>query len=308
MRMPVLVFSLLLPASFVFAQSTTYPKWQNPDTAAQAESNKLLDFKNRLKALIDKAEKAQAASPQFLRDLKNLANDLNRPQLKLLLDDTFSDGDFSSNPQWQVSAGEYWIEQGWGLRSAVDPDAKPQAKTQTKNLSGEDAAAALFGQILNQALGSKKTATTATRTQVPSEAVIYTIVKISNTFSLSVNIYTGSTQGQVEVAVFQGQFKGSASSPGYRLVYQPEGRIELLRISSRGRTVIDNSLNIPALQDKKFHSLTWTRQNDGTMTVAIDDTVLLSTSDQGFRDAFSGMAIINGGGDYIFKQVRVSGT
>jgi hypothetical protein len=304
MRIVVVFVAYFLSVSLVSAQSTTYSTWKNPDVAA-ANAEKLEEVLIKLNTLIDKAEKAKAADPVFLQDLRNLVTEATGPSYKLVFDDTFADGNFTAGPVWQVSAGEYWIEKGWGLRTSVDAAAAAKAQAQPKKVTGEQAAAALFGQLLNQAIGGKQQAQQAA--PPPAEAVIHTNAQISNSFTMSVNVYTGSNQGDIEVAAFQGQFKGSATSPGYRLKLNPQGRIELLRVSSRGTTVIGGTNELPQLHDKKFHNLSWTRGSDGTMTISIDGTVLLSAADLGFKDAFAGVAIINKGGDYIFKHVRVDG-
>jgi len=306
MRILAFILVLLLPTAMASAQSGSYNKWQNPDRTAESDA-KLQTFTDKLNTLIDKAEKAQAASPQFLRDLRDLARGYDRPWRHVVLNDTFRDGNFTADPVWQVSVGEYWIEQGWGLRTSVDPSAKAAAQPETKRLSGEDAAAALFGSILNQAIGGKKKKHQPPQPKVPSEAAIHSNVNISNAFALSMNMSTWTTKGRIEFAIFQGKFSGSSASPGYRLVYQPEGRLELHRVTSRGRSIIDSTNKIPSLTDKKFHDLNWVRHADGRMAVSIDGTTLLKAPDRGFRDTFSGLAIINSGGDYIFKSIRVDG-
>jgi len=305
MRLVVFVFALLLPTSLAIAQTSSYSKWQNPDASAPASTEKLQGFVDKLNALINKAEKAQAASPQFLRDLRDLATGFDRPWRNLVFNETFADGNFTANPKWQISAGDYWIEQGWGLRTSIDP--KVQAQPESKKLNSKDAAAAIFGQILNQAIGGKQGSPSAPP-PAPTQAVIHTNVAISNAFSISLNMSSWSNKGRIEIAAFQGQFAGPSRSAGYRLVYQPEGRLELLRISSRGTSIIDGTSKVPSLLDKKFHQVTWLRHPDGRMEVSIDGTVLLKTTDRGFSDAFSGLAILNSGGDYIFKQVRIDGT
>lgn len=304
MRIVVLFLTLIVFAAPVAAQSTTYSKWQNPDATSE-KADKLRELLSKLGTLIDKAEMAKAADPVFLRDLRVLIQEATGPSYKLVFDDTFADGNYTANPAWLVSAGDYWIEQGWGLRTSVDP-AAAKTQDQPQKLSGEQAAVAIFGQILNQAIGGQQH-TQQTTVQTPVEAVIHTNAQISNSFFMSFNIYTGSQQGKIEFAAFQGQFRGSATSPGYRLSLNPQGRLELLRVSARGVTVIGSTSELPQLQDKKYHTLSWTRGSDGSMTIGIDGTDLLKATDLGFKDAFSGIAIINGGGDYIFKQIRVDG-
>jgi len=307
MRILVFILTLVLAPAFAFAQSNTYSTWQNPDAAASsaASNEKLQEFVTKLNALVDKAEKSRAADPTFLRDLRDLATGYNRPWRTLVFDDAFLDGNFTTNPTWQVSAGEYWIEKGWGLRSAIDP--KAAAATANKTLTGKDAAAAIFGQILNQAIGGNQQAG-GSQASAPSEAVIHATTTLSNAFSIAANVGIYAKEGRLELAVFQGNFAGSQRSAGYRLVYLPQGVLELHRVSSRGTAIIDSTREVPALQDKKFHQLEWLRHADGRMSVSIDGKALLNATDRGFRDVFSGLAIINGGGDYIFKRVTVNGT
>jgi len=307
MRILAFILTLLLAPTFATAQSGSYSTWQNPDasTSSAASNEKLQEFVTRLNALVDKAEEARAADPTFLRDLRDLATGFNRPWRTLVFDDAFQDGNFTANPTWQVTAGEYWIEKGWGLRSAIDP--KAVAASANKTLTGKDAAAAIFGQILNQAISGKQQ-NQGGQPSTPSEAVIHATTTISNAFSINVNMGVYAGQGRLELAVYQGNFAGSKRSGGYRLVYLPQGVLELHRVSSRGTAIIDSTRKIPALQDKKFHQLEWLRHADGRMSISIDGNALLNATDRGFRDAFTGLAIINGGGDYIFKRVTVNGT
>jgi hypothetical protein len=72
---PLVVAALLIPPLFPGAASAQqYQQWNDPDqpvTAAKAAADtRLQDFVDRLNALIDEAEKARAADPQFLRDLR----------------------------------------------------------------------------------------------------------------------------------------------------------------------------------------------------------------------------------------------
>ena len=75
----------------------------------------------RLDGLIDEAERSRAADLGFLRDLRGLAGEYRRMPRTLLLSDDFADGDYTRDPRWTVTAGRYWVEQGWGLRSAIKP-------------------------------------------------------------------------------------------------------------------------------------------------------------------------------------------
>ena len=62
-----------------------------------------------------------------------------------------------------------------------------------------------------------------------------------------------------------------------------------------------------ALEDKKTHRIGWTRRADGSMTVSVDGKALIRARDQGLRDPFDGLALVNRGGDFIVKSVAVWG-
>jgi len=290
----VLAIALSLP-SMATAQTSRYSSWSNPGTQASggdAEA-RLKTMIEKLNKLVDDAEKANAADPVFLRDLRNLANGYTRPWTTTLLDEGFTDGDYTQNPAWQVLSGEYYIEKGWGLRNKLLK--KPQT-SQSSN-SGGDLAKVLLGQILNQAAGNKNQAATAT------ENAIVTRLKISNAFAIKVNMSSWVSPSHFEIGVFQGQ----AAQNGYRLLYESGKGLQLQRVGSRGTSVVDTTAKPLTLEDKKFHDIEWTRGGDGTMTVSVDGETLLTTVDRGFSDAFDGLRFSDRGGDFIIKHVTVDG-
>ncbi|MBT6093841.1 MAG: hypothetical protein HOH04_03095 [Rhodospirillaceae bacterium] len=300
--------------SDALAQQPKYSQWSDP-TAPKPE-DRLQSFIDKLNKMIDEAEKARAADPNFLRDLRDLTGGFDRPWRRQVLSDTFVDGDYTNNPGWTVSTGKYWVERGWGLRSAVKPGTVSAGNTATEpKMSPEQKAAKLFGSILNQALGGGNQGGQASgqnggqkgTAQAPAAAIIHVPTAISNAFALELDMSSWAAEGQLQVALYQGQFQGKQSA-GYRLSYQPGGAVELHRVSSRGTSIIDRAAKATPLEDKKIHRLVWERYPDGRMSVSINGNEVVKTSDRGFRDSFSGVALINGGGDYIIKSIAVSGT
>ena len=292
------------PINDVHAQQSGYSKWTDP--SAPSADGKLQGFVDKLNKLVDEAEKARAADPNFLRDLRNLARGYDRPWQTRVFNDQFLDGEFRADPVWLVTQGKYWVERGWGLRSAVKPGQAAQTQTDNSRLSSEEKAAQIFGQILNQALGGKSQQT-ANQPAAPTAAIIHSAANISNAFAMEMDVSSWSTSGQLQIAVYQGKFQNQQSF-GYRLAYRPGGSFELTRISSRGSSVVERSREAMAIEDKQIHRLQWERYPDGRMTVAVDGKQVIDTVDRGFRDAFSGVALINTGGDYIIKGVTVAGT
>ena len=95
------------------AQSSRYQQYDAPQQQTVDKSQELIDALNKL---IDEAERARAADPRFLRDLRDLANRYDWPWRVMVLRDDFRDGDFTKGPRWTVKAGEYYIDWRDGLK------------------------------------------------------------------------------------------------------------------------------------------------------------------------------------------------
>lgn len=94
---------------------SNYIRWSDPDAdtkpvAAKKSTNakaELKALKDEIGALVDKAEKAKAADPQFLKDLR-AALGANKPYWNnRLVGDQFLDGEYSKNPLWTALFGRF---------------------------------------------------------------------------------------------------------------------------------------------------------------------------------------------------------
>ncbi len=299
MRLFILL-PLLVLASLPVQAQTKYSAWSNPD-----QSTNTHDLVERLNKLIDEAEKARAADPAFLRDLRDLTRGYTTPATRtrnvIALSDDFKDGDYTSGPTWTVSRGSYWVEQGWGLRSAVN--VQGQQQQQTKKSSKRDAAIAILGAVLGQSAGGS----TTTTTNASDIATIHTPATISNAFTIDLEFSSWVQQGQPVGGRFEiGPYQGADRSSGYQLNYTPGKGLSLMIVSPRGQRMIDQSTGPMNLEDKKSHALRWTRDRDGRMIISVDGKNILNTVDRGFGDPFQGLAMANHGGDYIIKRVTVN--
>ena len=311
-----LAVSILLPA-FASEAGQHYRSWTDPNAPSQAGDQRQQDFVDKLKGLIDEAEKARAADPQFLGDLRGLAREYDRPRRRVVLSYRFEDGDFTDNPAWTVTQGRYWVERGWGLRSAVKAGAAPAAQSapEPERRKDRDAAAAIFGQILQQAIdpegrlgGGQSTGTTGGAADGAPATAIQTAVAVTNAFAVEIDLSSWMAEGRLEIGPYQGAPKGAERAQGYVLAYTPGGGLELLRVSARGSSIIDRRTGLTALEDKKTHRLLWTRDADGLMAVSIDGREVLKAADQAFRSPFDGLRMVNRGGDYILKRIAVFAT
>lgn len=297
----ILALGLALPAT-ASAQNSTYSTWSNPanPTSTAPANSDATTLADKLNALVDKAEKAKAADPVFLRDLRALANSYSAPSLKIVFSDDFKDGEYTQNPTWQVISGNYFIESGWGLRNKIIQQNQPTQSSGQTN-TGEDLAVALLGSILQQATGAQRQAAPA---PVSSENLIASSVQISNAFILKMDISSWIAGGHFEAGVFQ----GSAAKTGYRVVYQSGQPLQIVKVGGKGRTLVSQSSSLLTLEDKKFHSINWSRNASGEMVVSADGQELIRVVDKSFSDAFDGVRISDQGGDFIVKKITVSGT
>ena len=281
-----------------------YRTWSDPNQQQQS-TTELRKLVNELNKLVDKADQRRAADPNFLRDLRDLARRYDRPWRVALLTDTFADGNFTANPKWTPTAGKWWIEKGFGLRAAFD-HAKPQSgggENEKRDIGKE-----LLGAILNQALGGNQGGSQRSRpsTGAAQRASIYTPLTISNDFAIKIDFSSWKTQGSFEIAAYQ----GSDRRIGYR-VYYKSGKspsLELARSTAYGSSTLINYSSPLNLEDKRTHSLFWSRNQFGEMEVSINGKKLLSTSDTTLNQSFDGLTITNHGGDYIVNRVSIEGT
>jgi len=295
--LPLIACALLATAP---AQSQSkYSTWSDPaKPSPAADGGGVEQLLDRLNALIDAAEKARAADPVFLKDLRALSGDFASPAQQTLFMDDFSDGEFAANPAWTVTEGSYWVEQGWGLRSAVTPEDVP-AETQPPNK--KDLGLAILGAVLKQA--TKGSSATVTQSAAPpARAAIHAAAPIANAFTMAFEIYSTGPQGRIDI----GPYQGAGQAGGYRLAYTPGGRLELLRMGAKSSAVVQTSAAPLTLEDQKTHALIWTRDGQGRMRVTLDGVEILAAADRGYRDPFNGIAIVNHGGDYIIRRISVS--
>lgn len=301
----VFIISVAVP-SLPLAQSSKYSTWSDPTKpATQGQNNaELKTFKDRLNKLIDEAEKARAADPTFLKDLRALAGSSVTPALRTIFSDAFEDGNYTQGPAWNVVSGAYFIESGWGLRNKI-LEAGQTTQSETKANSGEDLAIALLGSILQQATGGQQQQQQQTAaTSQAQENLITSTVRISNAFTMMLDVSSWVSNGHFEAGVFQ----GSNASTGYRLQYKTGQPLKLIKVGSKGQTVIAQSNSAIAIEDKKFHTIKWSRGADGQMMVTVDGTEMVRVSDRSFSDAFDGIRLSDQGGDFIVKRIAIDGT
>jgi len=278
---------------------SAYQPWA-PTTQAPANSTsdqKLQKLVTDLNALIKKAETANAADPNFLADLKKLsaqypvtaaaASSLGGPGT-IFLYDNFSDGNYTANPAWKVSAGTWKVDTKGslvGLSSTIGASS-------SNKVSGNDVLKAILGVQQQEAPQS-------------TYASIYTPVAMSNTFKMNIKFVSGNKNGALNI----GPYQGASASSGYRLVYQPgnETGFVLQRIVGNQVTQL-GAYNDPVnLEDGKVHELIWQRESTGKMRVYLDGQQLIIATDTQIAGNLDGWLNVNQGGAYWIREIKVAG-
>lgn len=303
-----LVLAAVLSAVALSAQAQTrYNTWSDPNAPQTASQSA---FVKELRTLVSEAEKARAADPKFLQDLKNLAAKYDVALPTTIFSDDFSDGDFTKNPAWQVTSGKYWIEKGYGLRSFVEKASASTSQnttsSQPQKLSKEEMLIGVLGAVLGgqvQQQGNSQQQAPAAKQSDP--AVIQLTTPVKNAFTLKMSFSSWVEGGQFEM----GPYQGNDPEVGYKLVYRSgqTPALQLLRNYKNSSSVVASWSSLK-LEDQKYHEIEWIRNPVGAMSVSIDGKSVLQATDNGFRDDFSGFVMKNTSGDYIIKSVTMQTT
>ena len=300
------VVTLLTALSFSATMAQDKPRYG----AWRTEPDKLQIMTDELNRLVDEAARARAANPRFLEDLRALANRYSNPWPELLVQEDFGDRDYTANPTWTIASGQFDMDWQGGLFSKVvapkAPPPQPAQKEPERKVRGEDIALRLLGQILNKNQGGSQSAPQpalqpATPPPVtPAEA--YIEQSISNAISLDAKLAMESTAGPMTLAVYQGPQRHT----GYFLNYDPIEGLQLQRRGASGAITIASGT--ATLADGADHAVKWTRARDGEMVVSVDGTEAIRVADAAFRDTWSGLTVINGGGAMTLRTLSVFGT
>ena len=241
-----------------------------------------------LNALIKKAETANAADPNFLADLKKLAAKypVGPAPGTVFLSDTFSDGNYTANPVWKVSAGTWRVD-----TSGSKQGLSSQIGTSSSKITGDDFLKAILG-AQQQQQGSQAT-----------YASIYTVAPIANSFKMTMKLTSDSKGGPLNI----GPYQGASANGGYRLVYQPgqSAGLILQRIAGNKVTQIGTYNGSVNLEDGKVHEIAWSRDAAGKMRITIDNQALINATDTQIQGNLDGWLNINQGGAYWIREIKV---
>jgi hypothetical protein len=255
-----------------------------------AQTQKIVD---EVRTLATKARKERSADPWLLQAMDDLVRRYYWPWRRSVADESFSDGDYSKNPAWEVAAGSFWVDKALGLRSQAKPaPAADKDKAKLKDVFKE--------AVLAEIAGPKPAAAVAA-------AEIYLPAKITNAFALEAGFslhHPPAEHGRVEF----GLFEGTRRERGYVLAIASgrENVAELLRVTASGAAVIERVTLPAAIPAGELQKLSWRRDPEGGMLVLLNDKTLMQTADRGLMAPFRSLGLANRGGDIAIKQLALS--
>ena len=277
-------------------EANKYGSWQSPE-------NSLEKLITELDQIIDEGTKARAAHPGFLEDLNAIIDRYRAPKKIFFFTDDFADYNFTENPAWIVSQGSFSIDAQGGLYSSIGVK-KPPAQQGTGSESDKDRNLRILLGVLNELTKEEKQQTGAGE-ETPTTAMISSSAVIPNSFNLEYTFKSNSEWGSTSIGVIE----GSDPQSGYHLVYQAspaENRpMQLLKYRYGKPYIIDEvQENSPSLDDGADHSVRFSRDPNGNMTVMVDNIEVMHTADLSHRDDFTGVMIINNGGSYSYDNIK----
>ncbi len=292
---------LLLATPSLRAEDIPYAPWQG-----QAQTGTMTELLKNLRALVDKAERDKAANPLFLKDLRTLADQYGGAiagwPVKLLYDD-FQDGQYTSNPAWTVTAGQWQVSNVGSSPALFSQVQLPNANGQNSNKAA-DVLLSVLGAVVNQQ-NDQNQSNQNQQGQTP-RATILTPVAITDQFSIKLVMISGGERvGQFNFEPFAGKRTDSS----YQITYAPGAArgLVLSRITDRSVQTLASSSGSVDLEDGKSHVIEWNRGPGGKMTVNLDGKLVLQATDTTAHKPFKGFVMLNTGGAYGIRSVAING-
>jgi hypothetical protein len=293
-----LVIAIVIMPLTLSAQSSRHDRWRQDD----GELERVL---NQLREMIEEAERTRAADPRFLEDLRSLLrrrSDSRSSRYRLLLEETFADGNYTRNPAWTVASGRFEVSRQGGLLSDVSTYSYGSRDRSDRPLTNEEIVAHLLATVLNQRLRRGTSGGNERYGRGPAE--IYLPLRVPNAFRIRMNFGAAGENGAFEFRVYQGERRQS----GFALAYSERTGLTLLkRTRSGGEIAIKSARPAQDLFAGVEHRIDWVRKRNGEMIVRIDKKEVLRAVDTSFRDPFDGFRMLNGGGRQVLFALSISG-
>ena len=264
-----------------------------------------------LRQIVEKSRREKAADRWLQSALEDLLARHDSPWQREILYEDFSDGDYTSNPSWQVLRGQFQVVRGQGLYSAADaPAGGAQAGTPSQQQSATDALSGLIvGALIDRALGTGSSQTqggAANTAPTAGPGAIRLKADVSNAFAIELAFrHASGTESAFEIALLQSE----AGNYGYRLRLHSGARgfVELQRVRGGRGAIVETRDLARSYADGMLHELAWRQGPDGSVTVMVDGETLFSVRDRAFRDPYPWLQLLHDQGELTVRSLRIKG-
>jgi len=269
-----------------------------------AGGSRTQELVEQLKELIRASERDERSNPWLAKQLRELVRRYDWPWKVSLLHDDFRDGDYTYDPSWIVSNGDFRVVRGSGLRTVFDTTRQGRRLVDRRS---ENPAMDIFEGIFGGT--REREARNDLQTASLSAADIYTRLSITNAFAVKVQLkFRGSPDGDNRLEF--GPYLNDERNLGYRLSYESGNRpsLSLLRAAPGRSAIIETYDRGLDREDGNPHIIEWRRGDDSEMVVLLDDKEIIRTVDRAHSGSFNGFSIVNKGGVYELKEISIFGT
>lgn len=275
---------------------------------AQADDRGVGPLLEALDGVLQRGEKAKRADPTFIQEIRDLLSGYRPVARSRLLWEDFSDGDWTRNPIWVVSQGNFRVDGNGALLSSVSgmDDTLPmqQGGITVEQGRKESDMAQLFGLMKTLSSEGHKEGGKKSRRKSDTLAVIHTAMPISNGFDLWFTLRAGVARGTAGVGLYTDQVEQS----GYRLMLHVDPAsnqsLSLVRFD-QGRSQMIRWAGGLYLGDGLIHRIRWQRLDGGQMSVWVDGMEMLRARNSSLWEGFSGLVLINNQGEFAFDDIQL---
>ncbi len=262
---------------------------QPADVERSEELAEIATFKKKLRKLIRRAKKRQAAEQWFLEKLEKMAGSEQNPWAHLVLHENFLADNYQRGAGWKIITGNFRLENGTGLIGTVE-----NTWGATSN-NIDDLASILLENIFKQ---SRRSPSNGQLAKIQNE------VSFSNAFALKVE--TGSLRETDGFMLSCGLTIAPFS--GYRLAFKPgqTDQIKLFRVGANNPVEIKTYSGNLNLQKAGSHIFQWTRSREGVMAIYVDGQELFKVSDTAITGSFEKLNIAHVGEQVILRDIQLS--